>query len=69
MNAPKHLGRWLAAAVVVLIAPVFIHHPVEVVWAIAALLLALTAWHITFGSRRPLVRKGKDRTLRHPPWT
>jgi hypothetical protein len=69
MKMPKHSGRWLLALVSVLILHVFIAHPVEVVWTIAAGFFLITAWYLIFGSPRSPLRKVKDRTFRHPPWT
>jgi len=68
MSLPKQAGRWFALLLLALILPVFVRHPAEVVWVIAAGLFLITAWHLFFGSPRSLTKKGKDRTFRNPPW-
>jgi hypothetical protein len=72
VKTPKHLARWLAILLLVVSVPVFIYHPVEVIWVIAAGLFLITAGHLIFGSpgsSRTPTKKGKDRGFRNPPWT
>ena len=70
MKLPARSGRWFVVLILIVIVPLFITLPDKAVWAIAAALLVVAAWHIMFGSQRQkLTKKRKDRSFRQPPWT